>query len=71
MPNLSVSNSMDESSPHEYPEPAKAPAAAQMHAAHVDPLYPEHLRVLCEPFEVFTFDFASPPEQAAAQHLQV
>lgn len=62
---------MDESLPHKEPEPAKAPAAVQMHAAHVDPLYPEHLRVLCEPFEVFTFDFASPPEQDAAQRLQV
>ena len=44
---------------------------AQMHAAHVDPLYPEHLRVLCEPFEVFRLDFANPPEQDEAQHLQV
>lgn len=42
-----------------------------MHAAHVDPLYPEHVRVLCEPFEVFRFDFAKPPERDGAQHLQV
>ncbi|KAL3150295.1 Protein arginine N-methyltransferase 7 [Trebouxia sp. C0010 RCD-2024] len=47
------------------------PATVQMHAAHVDPLYPEHVRVLCEPFEVFRFDFAKPPERDGAQHLQV
>lgn len=62
---------MDESAPHKYCQPVQAPAAVQMYAAHVDPLYPEHLRLLCDPFEVFTFDFASPPEQDAAQHLQV
>lgn len=62
---------MNEPSLQPPPEPATAPAAVQMHAVHVDPLYPDHLRVLCEPFEVFRFDFASPPGQDGAQHLQV
>ena len=71
MPSQPESSSKNEQLPHQLPEPATAPAAVQMHAAHVDPLYPDHLRVLCQPFEVFRFDFASPPGQDGAQHLQV
>ena len=62
---------MNEPLPQPHPELATAPAAVQMHAVHVDPLYPDHLRILCEPFEVFRFDFGSAPGQDGAQHLQV
>lgn len=67
MPSQSESSTMDDQSSQQTP----APATVQMRAAHVDPLYPGHLRVLCDPFEVFRLDFAKPPEQNGAQHLQV
>lgn len=43
----------------------------QMHAMHVGPLYPDHLELLSEPFEVFRFDFGQPPEGSQSQKLQV
>ena len=48
----------------------RASVGGQLHAAHVDPLYPDHLRPLCELFEVFSFDFAKPPRQNHTQQLQ-
>ncbi len=43
----------------------------QMHAMHVGPLYPDHLELLSEPFEVFKFDFGQPPEGSQSKKLQV
>ena len=40
------------------------------HALHVDPLYPGHLKLLSEPFQIFTFDFANPPERGRVQQIQ-
>lgn len=45
-------------------------STAQMHALHVDGLYPDHIKLLSEPFEVFRFDFARPPEENQGQQLQ-
>ena len=43
----------------------------QMHPMHVGPLYPDHLELLSEPFEVFSFDFGQPPEESRSEELQV
>ena len=50
---------------------ASAMNGQQMHAMHVEPLYPDHLDLLSEPFEVFRFDFGQPPEGSQSQKLQV
>ena len=43
----------------------------QMHAMHVGPLYPDHLELISEPFEVFRFDLGQPPEGSQSRKLQV
>ncbi len=50
---------------------ASAMHGLQMHAMHVGPLYPDHLKLLSEPFEVFRFDFGQPPEESRSEKLQV
>ena len=50
---------------------ASAMNELQMHAMHVGPLYPDHLELLSEPFEVFKFDFGQPPEVSQSKKLQV
>ncbi len=50
---------------------ASATNGLQMHAMHVGPLYPDHLELLSEPFEVFRFGFGQPPEGSQSQKLQV
>ena len=42
----------------------------QMHALHVGPLYPDHLELLSEPFQVFKFNFGQPPQGHHLRHLQ-
>ena len=46
-------------------------AQCQMHACHVDQLWPDHLQLLSEPFEVFRFDFAQPPDGDGTQQIEV
>ncbi len=53
------------------PNAASAVNVLQMHAMHVEPLYPDHLELLSEPFEVFRFDFGQPPEGNQSKKLQV
>lgn len=48
-----------------------ANVGVQMHVLHVGPLYPNHLELLSEPFEVFKFDFGQPPKGHHSHHLQV
>lgn len=42
----------------------------QLQALHVDGLYPDHIKLLSEPFEVFAFDFACPPKGNQHRLLQ-
>ena len=69
--NQAVPSSSDKATLQHAGATAGSSAHAQMRAAHVDPLYPNHLKVLCKPFEVFRFDFANPPAQDGAELLQV
>ena len=41
-----------------------------LQALHVDGLYPDHIKLLSEPFEVFAFDFACPPKGDQHRPLQ-
>ncbi len=50
---------------------ASAMNGLQMHAMHVGPLYPDHLELLSEPFEVFRFNFGQPLEESRSEELQV
>ena len=38
---------------------------------HVDTLYPGDIKLLSNPFQVFTFDFSDPPMEDRQQLLQV
>ena len=51
--------------------PDAALPRTQMHAMHVGPLYPDHMKLLSEPFQVFQFDFEQPPEGDRSQKIQV
>lgn len=42
----------------------------QLQALHVDGLYPDYIKLLSKPFEMFHFDFAHPPEDDGYAQLQ-
>ena len=51
---------------------SQEPDERPLKAMHLDALHPEHLQPLTEPFELFSFDFAHPPEPCGrVAHVQV
>ena len=42
-----------------------------VHSCHVGGLYPDHLQLLSEPFEVFDFDFGQPPDKDRSLQVEV